>query len=100
MPQIVEGRQAPAFTLEDGTWSRVSLPERRGTDVVGYFYATHDTPGCTEEACGFRDLWGELGRAGVVVLGVSADSPASHAKFATKYKLPFRLLSDPDRKVM
>jgi len=100
MPQIVEGRQAPAFTLEDGTGTRVSLSELRGKDVVVYFYPKDDTPGCTKEACGFRDLWGELGRAGVVVLGVSADSPASHAKFATKYKLPFRLLSDPDRKVM
>ena len=100
MPQITEGRKAPDFTLEDSTGARVSLSEVRGKDVVVYFYPKDDTPGCTKEACGFRDLWGELQRAGVVVLGVSADSPASHAKFATKYKLPFRLLSDPDRKVM
>jgi thioredoxin-dependent peroxiredoxin len=100
MPQITEGRKAPDFTLEDSTGARVSLSEVRGKDVVVYFYPKDDTPGCTKEACGFRDLWGELQRAGVVVLGVSADSPASHAKFETKYKLPFRLLSDPDRKVM
>ena len=98
--KIVEGRKAPSFTLEDAAGKRVSLGDFKGKDVIVYFYPKDDTPGCTKEACGFRDFWKELQKAGVVVLGVSADSGASHAKFAAKYKLPFPLLSDPDRKVM
>lgn len=98
--KIVEGRKAPDFTLEDANGTRVSLSDFKGKHVVVYFYPKDDTPGCTKEACGFRDAWKELQKAGVVVLGVSADSPASHAKFATKYRLPFPLLSDPDRSVM
>jgi peroxiredoxin Q/BCP len=97
---VTEGRRAPGFSLADAAGRRVSLDDFKGKDVVVYFYPKDDTPGCTKEACGFRDLWKELERAGVVVLGVSADSPATHAKFAAKYKLPFTLLSDPDRKVM
>jgi peroxiredoxin Q/BCP len=97
---IAEGRKAPSFTLPDANGNPVSLNDFKGRDVVVYFYPKDDTPGCTKEACGFRDLWKELQRAGVVVLGVSADSPASHAKFAAKYTLPFTLLSDPERKVM
>jgi peroxiredoxin Q/BCP len=100
MPGIAEGRKAPAFTLETATGQRVSLADFAGKDVVVYFYPKDDTPGCTKEACGFRDLWKDLRKAGIVVLGVSADGPASHAKFAEKYRLPFTLLSDPDRKVM
>ena len=99
-PKIVEGRLAPDFTLEDANGKRVSLADFTGRNVVVYFYPKDDTPGCTKEACGFRDAWTELQKAGVVVLGVSADGAASHAKFAAKYKLPFPLLSDPDRKVM
>ncbi len=98
--KIVEGRKAPDFTLEDANGKRVSLADFKGKDVIVYFYPKDDTPGCTKEACGFRDYWKDLQKAGVVVLGISADSAASHAKFATKYKLPFPLLSDPDRKVM
>jgi peroxiredoxin Q/BCP len=97
---IEEGRKAPDFTLADASGKRVSLSDFRGKAVVVYFYPRDETPGCTKEACGFRDLWTDLRRAGVVVLGVSADSPESHAKFATKHRLPFTLLSDPDRKVM
>ena len=97
---IVEGKKPPSFTLADAAGKPVSLDDFKGKDVVVYFYPKDDTPGCTKEACGFRDLWKELQRAGVVVLGVSADSGASHTKFAAKYKLPFTLLSDPDRKVM
>ena len=97
---IIEGKKPPAFTLRDAAGKAVALDDFKGKDVVVYFYPKDDTPGCTKEACGFRDLWKELQRAGVVVLGVSADSPESHAKFATKYRLPFTLLSDPDRKVM
>jgi peroxiredoxin Q/BCP len=98
--KIVEGRKPPDLDLEDAGGTRVSLAGFKGKDVVVYFYPKDDTPGCTKEACGFRDHWKELQKAGVVVLGVSADGAASHAKFAAKYKLPFTLLSDPDRKVM
>ena len=97
---ITEGKKVPSFTLQDAAGKPVSLDDFKGKDVVVYFYPKDDTPGCTKEACGFRDLWKELQKAGVVVLGVSADSAASHTKFATKYKLPFTLLSDPERKVM
>jgi peroxiredoxin Q/BCP len=97
---ITEGRKAPRFTLPDAEGRPVSLADFKGKDVVVYFYPRDDTPGCTKEACGFRDHWKELQRAGVVVLGVSADSGESHKKFAAKYRLPFTLLSDPDRKVM
>jgi peroxiredoxin Q/BCP len=97
---ITEGRKAPSFTLPDAEGRRVSLADFKGKDVVVYFYPRDDTPGCTKEACGFRDYWKELQRAGVVVLGISADSGESHKKFASKYRLPFTLLSDTDRKVM
>jgi peroxiredoxin Q/BCP len=97
---IAEGRKAPDFTLEDASGKRVSLKDFKGKDVIVYFYPKDDTPGCTKEACGFRDLWKDLQRAGIVVLGVSADGAVAHTKFAAKYKLPFPLLSDPDRKVM
>ena len=100
MAAITEGRKAPNFTLEDADGKRVSLRDFSGRDVVVYFYPKDDTPGCTKEACGFRDSWTTLQSAGIVVLGISADSPATHAKFAAKYRLPFPLLSDPDRKVM
>jgi peroxiredoxin Q/BCP len=100
MTKITEGRPAPALALEDASGRRVSLADFRGRDVVVYFYPRDDTPGCTKEACGFRDLWKELQRAGVTVLGVSADAAESHRKFAAKYTLPFPLLSDHDRTVM
>ncbi len=97
---IQEGQSAPDFTLADAAGKPVSLRDFAGKDVILYFYPKDDTPGCTKEACGFRDSWKELSKAGVVVLGVSADNAASHQQFITKYKLPFPLLSDPDRKVM
>jgi peroxiredoxin Q/BCP len=100
MAGIAEGKKAPDFTLENAEGKKVSLADFKGKDVVVYFYPKDDTPGCTKEACGFRDLWKELQRAGVVVLGISGDAPASHQKFVAKYKLPFPLLSDPDRKLM
>ena len=100
MPAIAEGKKAPDFTLTDAGGKKVSLSDFKGKDVVVYFYPKDDTPGCTKEACGFRDLWKELKAAGVVVLGISPDAGASHQTFAAKYKLPFTLLSDPDRKVM
>ena len=100
MAAITEGRKAPSFTLPDAKGRPVSLGDFKGKDVVVYFYPRDDTPGCTKEACGFRDHWKELQRAGVVVLGISADPGESHKKFAAKYRLPFTLLSDADRKVM
>ena len=97
---IEEGASAPAFTLDDADGHARSLSEFKGHDVIVYFYPKDDTPGCTKEACGFRDDWQSLKKRGVVVLGISADSPESHAAFAKKYALPFILLSDPTRKVM
>jgi peroxiredoxin Q/BCP len=97
---IEEGKAAPAFTLPDAEGKPVSLKDFAGKHVILYFYPKDDTPGCTKEACGFRDGWKALQKANAVVLGVSGDSGASHKKFAAKYKLPFPLLSDPDRKVM
>jgi peroxiredoxin Q/BCP len=97
---IEEGKTAPAFRLADADGNEVALSSFAGKDVIVYFYPKDDTPGCTKEACGFRDGWKDLKKAGAVVLGVSADSGASHKKFAAKYKLPFTLLSDPDHAVM
>jgi peroxiredoxin Q/BCP len=94
------GDKAPDFTLRDATGREVSLGDFAGRQVILYFYPRDDTPGCTKEACGFRDQWEELGRSGAVVLGVSADDAESHRRFATKYRLPFTLLSDPDHSVM
>jgi len=97
---IEEGKAAPRFTLADADGKNVSLSSFAGKDVIVYFYPKDDTPGCTKEACGFRDGWNDLKKLGAVVLGISADSAASHKEFAAKYKLPFTLLSDPDRSVM
>jgi peroxiredoxin Q/BCP len=97
---IEEGKAAPAFTLQDKHGDKIALRDLRGKNVIVYFYPRDDTPGCTKEACGFRDLWKKIQKLDTVVLGISPDSEASHEKFATKYKLPFTLLSDPDRKVM
>jgi peroxiredoxin Q/BCP len=93
------GEQAPDFELPDGEGNRVSLSGLRGSRVVLYFYPRDDTPGCTTEACSFRDNWLALRERGVVVLGVSRDDAQSHQKFATKYELPFTLLSDADAEV-
>jgi len=97
---IEEGKRAPAFTLADSQGAKVSLKDLAGKNVILYFYPKDDTPGCTKEACGFRDLWREITKLNTVVLGVSADDADSHRRFAAKYKLPFTLLSDPERKVM
>jgi peroxiredoxin Q/BCP len=93
------GDDAPAFTLESTSGKSVSLAEFAGRKVVLYFYPKDDTPGCTVEACSFRDEHRALQRAGAVVLGVSRDTLASHGKFRAKYELPFDLLSDPDNTV-
>jgi len=90
------GQPAPDFTAtaQDGT--TVHLAAMKGKPAVIYVYPKDNTPGCTKEACSFRDAWGALAKAGVVLVGVSADSLDSHKAFATHYKLPFRLISDPD----
>ena len=97
---IEEGKAAPLFTLSDAEGNKVALKELQGQHVVVYFYPRDDTPGCTKEACGFRDHWQEIQGANAVVLGISPDTEASHQKFRDKYDLPFTLLADPDRKVM
>ena len=98
---IEEGKAAPAFKLKDQNGKTVSLADFKGKqNVVVYFYPKDDTPGCTKEACGFRDLNKQLARRDTVVLGISADNEASHQKFIGKFKLPFTLLSDPNQAVM
>jgi len=97
---VEEGKAAPAFALKDQDGNRVALKDLRGNDVILYFYPKDDTPGCTKEACGFRDAWKVLQKRGVAVLGVSPDGEPAHVAFRKKYKLPFTLLSDPDKSVM
>ena len=96
---ISEGIAAPDFTLPDETGLPRKLSEYRGKPVVLYFYPKDDTPGCTTEACSFRDGYGQYQQAGVVILGVSPDSPKKHTKFKEKYGLPFTLLADEDHQV-
>ncbi|HEY7148019.1 MAG TPA: thioredoxin-dependent thiol peroxidase [Gaiellaceae bacterium] len=96
---IEEGKPAPDFELATDTGERVKLSDYRGQPVVLYFYPKDDTPGCTVEASGFRDSYGDFEKRGAVVLGVSPDDEASHAKFKSKYSLPFTLLADPDHEV-
>src|ERR687885_46951 len=93
------GTEAPTFTLPSDRGAPVSLESLRGAPVVLYFYPRDDTPGCTTQACGLRDAWHELSETGAHVLGVSADSVASHARFRDKYSLPFTLLADEDHAV-
>jgi len=97
---IEEGKEAPVFSLEDAEGKTVSLEDYRGKNVIVYFYPKDDTPGCTKEAQGFRDLWKKIQARGAVVFGISPDNSESHKKFTRKYSLPFALLSDPDKKVM
>jgi peroxiredoxin Q/BCP len=96
----LEGKKAPAFTLEGSDGKKHSLEDYKGKTVVLYFYPKDDTPGCTKEACGFRDQSAALKKSGAVVLGVSKDNVESHNKFAGKYNLPFTLLSDPKAEMM
>ena len=96
---IEEGQPAPDFELPSDAGETVRLSELRGKPVVLYFYPKDDTPGCTTQACGIRDAYGEFERAGAVVLGVSPDDEASHVKFKEKYGLPFTLLADADHEV-
>jgi len=93
---VEEGSPAPDFSLTSDSGETVTLSSLRGAPVVLYFYPRDDTPGCTAQACGIRDAWGEFERAGAVVLGVSPDDERSHVKFKEKYELPFALLADTD----
>ncbi|HKY30424.1 MAG TPA: thioredoxin-dependent thiol peroxidase [Pyrinomonadaceae bacterium] len=94
-----EGAAAPAFSAMDANGKPVKLKELRGRKVVLYFYPKDDTPGCTKEACSFRDSFSEFRKRGITVLGVSPDSEASHKKFTDKYKLPFTLVADKDHAI-
>ncbi len=96
---IEEGKPAPDFELTSDSGETVKLSALRGKPVVLYFYPKDDTPGCTAQACGIRDAYGEFEQAGAVVLGVSPDSESSHVKFKEKYGLPFTLLADADHAV-
>jgi len=93
------GEPAPEFEARDGAGAVVRLSELRGRPVVLYFYPKDDTPGCTREACGFRDEYTALQETGAVLLGVSPDDEESHRKFAAKFNLPFQLLADPGAKI-
>lgn len=97
---IQEGTKAPAFALENAKGERVALKDFLGRKVVLYFYPKDSTPGCTREACDFRDSFARVQAAGAVVLGISADSVASHARFRDAHDLPFELLSDPEKSVI
>ena len=96
---LKEGTTAPAFKTTDANGEAVSLKDLRGQKVVLYFYPKDDTPGCTKEACSFRDEFAKFKKRGITVLGVSPDNEKSHKKFETKYKLPFTLLADTDHAI-
>jgi peroxiredoxin Q/BCP len=99
MDWLEPGEKAPAFSLKDDQGKTVKLSEYKGKPIVLYFYPKDDTPGCTKEACAFRDASDQLKKLGAVVLGVSPDGVASHAKFRDKFKLNFPLLADEEHAV-
>ncbi len=96
---LKEGTTAPAFKTTDQNGESVSLKELRGQKVVLYFYPKDDTPGCTKEACSFRDAYSKFKKKDITVLGVSPDKEAAHKKFVAKYQLPFTLLADTDHSI-
>jgi peroxiredoxin Q/BCP len=96
---IEVGQAAPDFSLRDQAGKTVTLEGCKGTPFILYFYPKDDTPGCTKEACAFRDAFAEYRKRKARILGVSPDDPSSHDRFAKKFELPFPLLSDPDHKV-
>lgn len=100
MPKLQPGSSAPEIRLPDQDGAEQSLAALRGQWVLVYFYPRDDTPGCTVEACGLRDASADYARAGIRVLGISADSVKSHRKFADKFKLPFTLLADEEKRVI
>ena len=97
---VLEGKKAPEFKLEGSDGKTHQLSDYAGRTLILYFYPKDDTPGCTKEACGFRDRNREIIKKGAVILGVSRDNKESHTKFIEKFNLPFVLLSDPDAKMM
>jgi len=98
--KLKEGDVAPDFSVATSGGGRLSLADFKGKNVILYFYPKDDTPGCTKEACAFRDNFAEFKKRGAVVLGVSPDSPKSHDKFVEKFKLPFTLLADEEKKIV
>jgi peroxiredoxin Q/BCP len=98
--KLKAGDPAPEFIAATNNHGQVSLKDFRGKNVILYFYPRDDTPGCTKEACAFRDYFAEFQQQGAVVLGVSVDSVKSHDKFVKKYQLPFTLLADEDHKIV
>jgi peroxiredoxin Q/BCP len=97
--KLKEGDPAPAFTAATSGGGQISLADYKGKNVILYFYPRDDTPGCTKEACAFRDGFADFRKKDAVVLGVSPDSVKSHDKFAEKFKLPFTLVADEDKKI-
>jgi len=100
MALLEVGDKAPAFKTKNQDGDAVSLGDFKGRKVALYFYPKDDTPGCTKEACSFRDAWAKFRKKGIAVLGVSIDDEKSHRKFADKFSLPFPLLADTDKKIV
>jgi len=98
--KLKEGDKAPEFSVNTNGGGKISLADYKGKNVILYFYPKDDTPGCTKEACAFRDNFSEFKKRGAIVLGVSPDSVKSHDKFVEKFKLPFILLADEDKKIV
>lgn len=97
---LKEGDKAPAFTVNTNGGGKISLADFKGQNVILYFYPKDDTPGCTKEACAFRDHFADFNKKDAVVLGVSPDPVKAHDKFVEKFKLPFTLLADEDKKIV
>ena len=97
--EVVEGKPTPPFSVTASDGTKIDSAARKGKPIVLYFYPKDETPGCTTEACSFRDAWERLAKTGVVMVGVSTDSDESHKAFAEHHKLPFHLVSDPDGKL-
>jgi thioredoxin-dependent peroxiredoxin len=98
--KLKEGDKSPEFSVNTNGGGKISLADFKGRNVILYFYPKDDTPGCTKEACAFRDHFAGFKKAGAVVLGVSPDSVKSHDKFVEKFSLPFTLLADEDKKIV
>jgi peroxiredoxin Q/BCP len=97
---VKEGDRAPAFEARASTGETIRLADLKGKDVILYFYPRDDTPGCTKEACGFRDAFADFKKEGAVILGVSPDPEKAHKKFVDKFQLPFHLLIDDEKKII
>ncbi len=98
--KLKEGDKAPAFKVATNGGGKISLADYKGQNVILYFYPKDDTPGCTKEACAFRDAYADFKKKGAVILGVSTDPVKAHDKFVDKFKLPFTLLADEDKAIV